>query len=363
MVEAYNGQDFTRMIELTPLDTAAVLHDYGPVLLDADQAGSSSTVFEDISFSEPQGSGGTRTLAVESYRMVQSYDGEPETTTVYDGSCITTTYADSGGRPGPDTACVDDPSAGVNLGFGLASGSMGVLLFGPGPTEIVVVERAGAWYVDPALSAVETLLVDIERASPEQIDRTVEQWAAMVNGDDDAWYATLSPSYYQYCPGVQAPGPDASFEERKEAGRRCTEEEFEVGSIEGEVTTPTTLMEPEYECLQSSDDPAVVEGCLQGLGDPDALARFHASACRSSGEPAAVESCLQELVDEGEIEPSAVVEYRCEVANQPQDGGDSFAAERAIEKCMEYAATGDDGHPEEEQMGPARPLPPPTTTG
>ena len=61
-----------------------------------------------------------------------------------------------------------------------------------------------------------------------------------------------------------------------------------------------------------------------------AIARFHVSNCRSSGEPTAVESCLQELVDEGEIEPSAVVEYRCEVANQPLDVGDSFTAERAF---------------------------------
>ena len=362
MVEAFNEQDFTRMIELTPLDTAAVLHDYGPVLLDDDQGGSSSIVFEDISFGEPQGSGGTRTLTVERYRMVESYGGRSYATTVYDGGCVTTTFspdADDDDREqpsGPHETCADESTMGVGFGIGFAPSSL--LLFGPGRTEILVVERDGAWYVDPAWSAVETLLLDIEGASAEQINQTVEQWAAMANGDDDAWYATYGPSYYDNCPGVQAPDPGASFEERKDAGRRCDEEQFGAG----EGTTATSVPDPELQCLEAGDATAV-ETCLQGLGDPEALARFHESSCRSSDDTASVEACLQGLVDTGEIEPAVVTEYRCEVASKPLAGTDVDAAEEAYLQCLEDAGVGDTGEPEEVPLGPPRPIAPPTTTG
>jgi hypothetical protein len=342
MVAAFNEQDYTRMIELTPPDTAAVLHDYGPVLLD--EGGDDSTVVESIEFGEPKGSGGTHTLTVESYRMVQSYDGEPYSTHDFDGSCLTTTYtpdADDNSEPPPEpsTFCADDSSTGIGLGFRFSP--LTTLLFGPGRTEIVVVERDGAWYVDPARSFTETLLVGIEGASPEQINRSVEHWAATSNGDDDAWYATYDASYYENCPGVEAPGPDASFEERKEAGKRCDEELYDGDAVEDEgATATTTVMAQEVACLESSADPAVVEACLQGLGDPEALARFHELTCRAS-DPAAVEACLQELADTGEIEPSTVAEYRCDVTAQALAGDDREAVAVAWEQCMEDAGFGD----------------------
>jgi hypothetical protein len=359
MVAAFNEQDYSRMIELTPLDTAAVLHDYGPVLLDE---GDDSTVFDSIEFGEPQGSGSTRTLTIESYRMIQSYDGEPYSTYVFDGSCLTTTYSpdaddNSEPQPEPHTSCADDSTTGVFLGFRFAPVSL--LLFGPGRTEIVVVERDGAWYVDPARSITETLLVDIEGATPEQVNQMVEQWAATANGDDDAWYATYDSSYFENCPGVQAPGPDASFEERKAAGKRCDEEQFgEAGTVQ--VMPPSKT--PELECLESSLDLAVAEACIRDLGDPEALTRLHEDMCRTSGDPSTVEACLQDLVDNGESDPGVLTAYRCEVANQPQSGEEADAADAAVRQCLDDAGIGDDDGVDEATPSTTTPASP-TTTG
>jgi hypothetical protein len=307
--------------------------------------------------------------------MVQSYDGDPYVT--YDaaygvnGFCVTTTYTPD--PDGPGTSCPYEASP--TLAFGFSFAPINLALWGPGPIELTVVERDGAWYVEPALSAVATLLADVESADSQAMNRAVEQWSARVSPDPDAWYATIDLQYYEYCTDVPAPSADASFEERKAAGRACVDNQSGESSSDGGSTTPTTTIEGGVEGdgtfsafarCQEQVDPAAVESCLQNLSDPDALARYREERCMAAADPATVEACLQDLVDKGEIDAAVATSYRCEAASEGLAETDPDAAEEAYLQCLEDAGIGigdeDDG-PDEVPFDPPASTPSPTTTG
>jgi hypothetical protein len=410
MVAAFNESDFDRMIELTPPDTMAVLHDYGPdLLLDDrgdDEDDDSSTRLEDVRLGEPKGSGDTRRLTLEGYRLVDVYDGE-ESSIVYDGSCMTfdfgDLYEDAEPAVEPVRHCLDGTDGNGNptsVELRTEPLPFGPLLFGPGAAEIVVVERDGAWYVDPSRTVIDSLLLNLAQMPPEQIDRMVEYWVAVSTGDDDAHYGMYGAAFYEDCPEVDPPGDDASFEERKDAARRC---EDEWSGDEGELTDPQAAAEdecwessqdeaeieacldelgivtdvgpiedplPEDACYESedqaeveacitalgdpealqdfheyacydADDDAAIEACLEGLGDPSALGEFHQDACYASDDEAVLDACLQDLVDKGELEPQVLFELRCSVVyEEVEDEDDMTAADAAFDQCLADAANG-----------------------
>jgi hypothetical protein len=416
MVAAFNEGDSDRMIELTPADTMAVLHDYGPGLLvddtgDEEDDGSASRL-EDVKLGEPEGSGATRRLPLEGYRYVERYDDE-ETSIVYDGSCITFDFSGDLGEDAerpvePQRECLDGSGRDENQEsvelFGEPA-PFGPLLFGPGTAEVVVVERGGAWYVDPSRSLIDSMLLNLERMSPSQVDRMVEYWAAVASGDDEAFYGLYGFVAYEDCPGVEPPPEDATFEERKAAALRCEEESFgeedgddgqfvyegaaaedecsassqdeaeveacldELGIVGGDEPVEESF--PEDACYESDDraeveacitalgdpealqefrsiacydgeDDAAIEACLQGLGDPSLLGEFHEDACYDSDDEAAIEACLQDLVDKGELDPQIIFEFRCGRVYDDVGDGDMTAADEAFDRCM-ADATKDSG--------------------
>jgi hypothetical protein len=406
MVEAFNDGDHDRMVELTPPDTMAVLHDYGPgLLIDETDGDDGSARLEDVQLGEPEGSGDTRRLPVQGYRYVEASGGD-DTSIVYDGSCITfgltrNTDGDDPLAGDPDRLCVAGTyEADSVTGFLAEPVPIGPLWFGPGSGNVVVVERDGAWYVDPSRSLISSLLVNLGGMSADQVDLSVEYWAAVLNGDGDAPYGLFGPDAYQDCPGVEPPGEDATFEERRDAGLRCEEawvdaegadgdvihecttatpeEGVDESCAEGSIGEPADEPLPEDACYDSDDqaeveacitalgDPealqdfreiacydaeedAAVEACLEGLGDPGALGEFHADACYDSDDDAAIEGCLQDLVDKGELRPEVLFELRCSRVYDDVEGGDMSTADDAFDRCMADATDGGAG------------VPPPTT--
>jgi hypothetical protein len=407
MVAAFNEADFDRMIELTPPDTMAVLHDYGPGLLvdDPDEAGDDPARLEDVKLGEPEGSGSTRRLALEGYRYVQSYDGE-DTSIVYDGSCITFDYSDDVAEDEfiiePTRHC---PDGSEENGTGSSQGTvyvdnfgevapLGPLLFRPGTAEVVVVERDGAWYVDPSRSIIDSVLGNLAQMPPDRVDLMVEYWAAVASGDDEADYGLYAQDLYEDCPGVEPPPADATFAERKAAALRCEEEwlddegepadelaaaeddcratsqdEAELQAcLEGlgiatEEDGPADEALPEDACYESDDeaeveacitalgdpealqefheiacydseDDATIEACLRELGDPGAVGEFHADACYDTDDDRAIEACLQALVDKGELEPTYLFELRCSRVYDEVDDGGMTAADDAYDQCL-----------------------------
>jgi hypothetical protein len=438
MVAAFNEADYKRMIELTPPDSMAVLHDYGPGLLaeletdeedEEDDDGSGlrmatgpDTRLDDVELGEPEGSGTTRRLSLEGYQLTMSYDGEVSMSYVYDGSCVTSTLPnwsmsseDGAEEPADESEetrrCVDEPSDDLFFDLGSMFPPAGPLLFGPGEADIVVVERDGAWYVDPARSIIDTLLLNIDAMSSAQAERMIEGLAIMFNPDEDAWYATMPAEMYESCPDIDPPGDDASFEERKDAGRRCEEAQFEQFEAVGEAIPDDDQIaaeeacvassddqdvidaciedvygdgDPEYpsspsdDCYWSSEDDAVIEACLLALGDTEAVNELHETACYGSDDEAAVEACLQGLVDKGEIGADVIVRFRCDAVYDtlPEDPSDQdyVDADDARDRCMVDAGVDPEsvyGYEEDEyeaeagggNSAPSSTMPTPTTTG
>ena len=276
MVTAFNDQDYTRMVELTPPDSMAVLHDYGPGLLRAEEdandgdRGDDGVSLDDVELGEPEGSGDTRRLSLDGYRLAMSYDGEESMSYTYDGSCITATMptwtssvddvSESVDETEESKSCVGDATGG-RFGFGSVLPPAGPLMLGPGEADIVVVQRDGAWYVDPARTILDTLLLNVEAMSPEQAERMVESMAIMFNPDEDAWLAELPAEWYEDCPDVDPPADDASFEERKEAGLRCTDATTKFKAVGPAVGHET----PESDACFALPDDAAKDACLQEL--------------------------------------------------------------------------------------------------
>jgi hypothetical protein len=251
----------------------------------------------------------------------------------------------------------------------------------------VVVEREGAWYVDPARTVIDSTLSNLEQMPADRVNRMVEYWVAYLSDDEDAFYALAGPEFFEDCPGMEAPPEDATFEERADAARRCEQEQD--GSDEGEpVEEPTTeeicaqvpddqnqaclddLASPDVDeplpedacydsddqaeveaCITALGDPealqefreiacydaeedAAIEACLRDLGDPSALGEFHADACYDSDDDAAIEACLQGLVDRGELGPEVLFELRCGRVYDDVEGGDMMAADAAFDQCL-----------------------------
>jgi hypothetical protein len=400
MVAAFNDEDYDRMIELTPPDTMAVLHDYGPDLLvdDPDGDDDSYARLEDVELREPEGSGDTRRVPVQGYRMVDRYD-DVDTTIVYDGACVTMRTSFEGEEADIEETreCLDgsEDDAGLMMGILIGPTPMGPLLGGPGTADIVVVERDGAWYVDPARSIIDSTLANLERMPADQVDRMVEYWAAFLSGDEDAFYALVGPEFYDDCPGTEAPPEGATFDERVDAARSCEEERYdsdlgedgeaihvqaaeeacsELPGEEADVCMDDLVAGeaeqfPEDACYDSedqaeveacitalgdpealqdfreiacydADDDAAIEACLQALGDPSAVGEFRADACYDSDDDAAIEACLQALVDKGQLGPEVVAEMRCGRVYDDVEDGDMTAADDAFDRCMADAGSG-----------------------
>jgi hypothetical protein len=418
MVSAFNDHDFGRMIELTPPDSMAVLHDYGPGLLaaleaddedrdvgdedrDGDEVDDESGLrLEDVELGEPEGTGDTRRLSLEGYRFVMSYDGEESMSYAYDGSCMTTTMPtwssslDDGSESADGTEeyerCVGETAGLLELRF---MSPLGPLFLGPGEADIVVVERDGAWFVDPVRTVIDTFLRNIDAMSPEQAERMIENLAVMLNPDEDAWLAAMPAEWYEDCPDVDPPADDASFEERKDAGRRCSDADtkfHKVGNSIGDGSedcyelsddaaidacldelyqdeVPEDESSPSEDCWLLDDD-AATESCLLAIGDVDGVGQLHTMACYelADGE---VEACLQDLVDKGEIRADAAATFRCDaVYDAVSDGIDENydEADAAYDQCMTDAGFGPDAEDGDGDSGtgsaPASTLPAPTTT-
>ena len=194
--------DVGRLIELTPPDEMAALHDYGPLLVDLAEEGiAESGLREEIDgfavsldsyeFETVAVSGGTKVLPVHIAMSMASPDGEQVefSVTKVDTTCVDLSYSvtergsvtaeDSGRYCAADLYEIledaDAPKAIQSIAVRLA-GQLGQV-------GVVTVEVDGAWYVSPVRSGTDVLLVALQGLENGDIQAFAEWITEDVFGD------------------------------------------------------------------------------------------------------------------------------------------------------------------------------------
>ena len=219
-IDAAVKLDVRRLIELTPPGEAAVLHDYGPMLVDDAEADGpvdgADIEVTGLELETADGSDGTKVVSAASFD-VKFTDDYSTTTWAYDGTCTTTTYdyegdpsGDEGGTyegggiltapSDPETIKVCDGEQGALAAYSPLS----LLTFSaPGSWLHVVTEaHDGQWFVSPTRSILETTVGGLRSLSTEDVRQMARYWSG------DYWVAEPD-SFWEAC-GVDAPPADAS---------------------------------------------------------------------------------------------------------------------------------------------------------
>lgn len=374
-VAAATDLDVRRLIELTPPGEMAVLHDYGPMLVDAadrsrddDFQGPS---VDELELEVADGPDGTKVVSASRFEVVDA-DEYGSTTWTYDGSCTSITseydykeessdfgYAEgeyeeygevtefpnelgpaeepfeagpSEGSDGPESEILTSEAEPdvyeVCDGDGQAVFSPYLLFTGYGAggglVRVVTEEHDGQWFVSPTRSIVETVLGGIRELSVDDARRAARVWA----GD---WWAAEPDGFWEAC-GVDRPADDASSDEGEQAADECYEnlpDDYEGSSYGGYGYGFGSSDDDGYDEYESEEyDPA---------DDPS-------YACYEIEDDAAIETCLADLVASGDIDVSELASFRCDrVYDGIADDADAAtweAAEKAYEQCYEAATTG-----------------------
>jgi hypothetical protein len=252
-VAAATALDVRRLIELTSGDEMAVLHDYGPLLVDATkdaQADDHNGVsVDDLELAVHDGTEGRKVVEATAYK-VSIGDDDDGMDIAFDGRCTKVTQhfsfddsfveigqpiggeADvngdvigridtSGGNVDPEAPpdgpqsstmrwCVGDASAMSPIGL---FGSVGT---GVATPRIVVEERDGAWYIVPARTLFDTLSAGLKRIDRDQVRSLTRMWTG------DAEWLWYPQEFWDDC-GVKRPSADASAREGNRALEACVE--------------------------------------------------------------------------------------------------------------------------------------------
>ena len=220
-VTAATKFDVRRLIELTPPDEMAMLHDYGPLLVDAAADSSdgepSNFTVTDLKLTTEDGPDGTKVVTARSYKLAMD-DTYERFEVVFDGKCTSTkfTYTDPdptwiNGEPRTTKVCQD---AGVVDDFATV-GFFLPIYGGMNRLQVITEEHDGQWYISPTRSIIESALGGVRDISPDEAKRTARWWAG------DFWLSQPD-AFWKAC-GVAEPSVDAT----SLAGDRALEECYE----------------------------------------------------------------------------------------------------------------------------------------
>ncbi len=223
-IKAATDLNVRRLIELTPPGEMDVLHDYGPILVDAAEKNSdgkpSNVVISNLELQVDDGPDGTKVVSARTYTMTTSDDYETMVW-AYDGKCSTysSTYTAKGkreygsdlmGMPNQKT-CASDPAQMVLSPMMLAGPFLG--LSPGGALRVVTEQHDGAWFVSPSRSILESTVGQLRDVSLDDAKRTVRFWA----GD----YWVMEPDALWKACGVKKPSLDATSAAGEKAADEC----------------------------------------------------------------------------------------------------------------------------------------------
>ncbi len=371
-IDAANHGDVRRLIELSPPGEMAVLHDYGPILVN--EAGDpNEEPWADVAALELEtadGPDGTKVVSATSFEAVAAEEYST-TTWNYDGSCTTLTQQydesfDDGWTnvapnegvlveapdpevPGSETHtseyCDDDPRSGVFSPFLFWSGGTA------GQLRFVTQEHDGEWFVSPSRSIIESTIGGVRDLGVDDVRLLARLWAG------ESWLAEPD-ELWEAC-GVDRPADDVTAEAGEAALVACYDalpEDYAGGYGYGYgfgfgfgYGGSSEVYEAEGEAIDERSYP-----CYEG-------------------DAAATEACLADLVEQGVIAPSELEAYRCdaaynaviEAAGDLEDVDEATwdAADRAYGACMAevFDEGGTDAGGGEAAPTPTTPVPTATT--
>lgn len=265
-IDAVVAGDVARLIALTHPVEAAVLHDYGEILVD--RAGppseTSDVTVEELELEVADGPGGSRLVTASTFRV--EYESEFERTTwASDGECTTVTFGPPEGDeswPGStSTVCEGelDPAGGITPWFGFT------FSFGTTSPTVVVEEVDGAWYVAPGRSIFETFGTEVSRLDPSDAERFAH-WMTGGAGlftPDEVWEAC----------GIERPPDDADIDDLEAAFEACIEALpddyagpwYGSGWDDESFVVPSVSDDSAWLCIEDSTSRDELETCLRGL--------------------------------------------------------------------------------------------------
>jgi hypothetical protein len=147
MVDALASTDARAVIELLPPDEMAVLHDYGPLLIDEIEPSEALTV-ERLVLGEPSVDGDTARVPITELAGSVELDGEVVAFEFADG-CVRTEATDFDGEPLISEQCNED----------LARQAM-----------VTAVREDGEWYVSPVRSIVDAMVEALRASEPGEVE-------------------------------------------------------------------------------------------------------------------------------------------------------------------------------------------------
>jgi hypothetical protein len=265
-VTAASELDVRRLIELTSDDELEVLHDYGPLILDAvddsDLGTEDAVSFDDLQLVVHEGADGRKVVEATSYAISIGDDDDGMDIT-FDGRCtkvvshfdFESSYDESfvpvgdviigdddaidpdsleevpaedlpetevfpGSPPEPEDMtqemCVGDEESLSPMGV---FGTFGTGVAAP---RIVVEEHDGAWYLAPVRTVVDTLLEGLRAVEADDVRTLTRMWSG------DAQWLWYGEEFWEEC-GVEQPDATASEREGEAALEECLGASWDEG--------------------------------------------------------------------------------------------------------------------------------------
>ena len=336
-LDATIRSDVRRLVELTPPGEMAVLHDYGPLLVE--QVGEPDPdpdlEITELELASAEGPDGTTVVSAESFEA-ELVDEYGSTSWSYDGACttITRTFTDGWFNSAPNEGVIHTEPDGSEAepdvfrqcddDTGLVQGSMFLWSYldgGPGGQLKVVVEEVdGAWYLSPSRSLIESTLGQLRSISGADMRTAARIWSG------ELWL--LEPDELWAACGVERPADDADREEGEAAAEACYEalpEDYRGRSFFGVGYGHGYGYGDD---VYSSEETLVVDDLTSVCYELE----------YDEGD-AAAEACFRSLVEAGEATPEDLASFRCELAYPllDDDATDEEwdAAEEAYSACVD----------------------------
>jgi hypothetical protein len=355
--------DIGRLIELAPPREMAVLHDYGPLLVDAAADARDdhyvAPVVEELELEVADGPDGTKIVSASKYRITAE-DSDGTSTWSYDGKCSTIAYEWSdeyleeygydgedigpGSSDEPFEVCDDDlDTRGTPFG-----GLFGLWAPG-GQYRIVTEQHDGAWYVSPTRSVIESAMESFRDLTSDDVRDIAGMWRG-------EWWRMEPDGFWEACKlerprsGATAEAGNAAWEKCLDAlpddyagpyGRRGGSVAYDDEAVSDEGPS-VDLIGP---CMDLPDAAARAT-CLRPHVDDGTLpAEMLAMVCYDEGTTEAeADACLAELVASGALPAETLAIHRCEAVydDLPDDASEKEweAAERAYDACAKEASPG-----------------------
>jgi hypothetical protein len=246
-VAAATALDVRRLIELTSGDEMAVLHDYGPLIVDATKDAKADdhdgVSVDDLKLAVHDGTDGRKVVEATAYK-VSIGDDDDGVDISFDGKCteVTThfsyddTFVEIGEPIGTEDGTVDgsfDPgviddgpthdegpqSSTITSCIGDSKSMSPMDLFGTMGTgvatpRIVVEQRDGLWYIVPARTLFDTLSAGLKRIDRDQVRSITRMWTG------DAEWLWYPKEFWDDC-GVDQPSATATEREGNAALEEC----------------------------------------------------------------------------------------------------------------------------------------------